>query len=695
MLQTGYVLGVCVLVLLKVSCVTNTSIEASDNHLVRWSECNSHSHDGSTAGLWTCVFLLSGDPAQDCLETYQVPVTHVIMWKLAALVICAACLVITSSNEPLMYKASYWLHLREGSVCAIKHIKGLPGVHTQGATASRAGRDPSPAASSGSTSSEDGSPTPETQASSESPGSGNSTSSGAGANETMPTDKGVAADVPVSSRKARRGKGGNKKKTMGGGKQGPHLVEVPQPTRPTTRDRLTPKHVLVPAVFEADPSSSEPQLDNGVPALPAAPAVPPSVPAAPDALNVPAAPAGAPSVPATPDALNVPAAPDALNVPAEAGDVAGGGVLSAKEEKRKEKKRVSMANAAAARKAAADLAAAGSITASSAEQPGQAGAFNPAPQFKAAAPAEPAAPAPSELPAPTEPADAGDISGVCGLTARQQRQKEKKRVNREKAAASKAVKKAAADSAAAGSITDNSADQPSQISDAGRSLANSSGNVKATHHSPAHVNSLDLPAAAASQEAPLAAPNSERTAPASGVPQEQDHLLVMGRVPMDSLVSPYVPSKRDSAEQKRAKKQVYESLVELATGQHQIISCWRIAGDGNCGYRATMIGLIEGAHANATFKQSLLASLPKAMEAIRRYCFTEEREGAQTCPINQGYRQLTTLVANKDNLSMDTLLRGVSRTSGQRFRLLLRGQTKAAAKASVSASSAAATYFLW
>ena len=89
------------------------------------------------------------------------------------------------------------------------------------------------------------------------------------------------------------------------------------------------------ASLQADPSSSEPQLDNGVPALPAAPAVPPSVPAAPDALNVLAAPAGAPSVPATPDALNVPAAPDALNVPAEAGDVAGGGVLSAKEEKRK------------------------------------------------------------------------------------------------------------------------------------------------------------------------------------------------------------------------------------------------------------------------------------------------------------------------------------------------------------------------
>ena len=73
-------------------------------------------------------------------------------------------------------------------------------------------------------------------------------------------------------------------------------------------------------------------------------------------------------------------------------------------------------------------------------------------------------------------------------------------------------------------------------------------------------------------------PMSYVKAARSGVPQEQDPLLVMGRVPMDSLVSPYVPSKRDSAEQKRAKKQVYESLVELATGQHQIISCWRIAG---------------------------------------------------------------------------------------------------------------------
>ena len=64
------------------------------------------------------------------------------------------------------------------------------------------------------------------------------------------------------------------------------------------------------------------------------------------------------------------------------------------------------------------------------------------------------------------------------------------------------------------------------------------------------------------------------------------------------------------------------------------------AGDGNCGYRATMIGLIEGAHASATFKRWLLASLPKALGDIRRHGFAKGRGGAQTCPINQGFREL-------------------------------------------------------
>ncbi len=53
-----------------------------------------------------------------------------------------------------------------------------------------------------------------------------------------------------------------------------------------------------------------------------------------------------------------------------------------------------------------------------------------------------------------------------------------------------------------------------------------------------------------------------------------------------------------------------------------------------------MIGLIEGAHANATFKQWLLASLPKALGAIRRFDFAKGRREAQTCPINQGFNQL-------------------------------------------------------
>ena len=64
------------------------------------------------------------------------------------------------------------------------------------------------------------------------------------------------------------------------------------------------------------------------------------------------------------------------------------------------------------------------------------------------------------------------------------------------------------------------------------------------------------------------------------------------------------------------------------------------AGDGNCGYRGVMIGLIEGAHASATFKQWMLQLLPKALGAIRRHGFAKGEEGAQTCPINQGFNQL-------------------------------------------------------
>ena len=73
-------------------------------------------------------------------------------------------------------------------------------------------------------------------------------------------------------------------------------------------------------------------------------------------------------------------------------------------------------------------------------------------------------------------------------------------------------------------------------------------------------------------------PMSYVKAARSGVPQEQDPLLVMDRVPMDSLVSPYLPSERDSAEEQQSKKKVYDSLVELATGRHQIRSCRHIAG---------------------------------------------------------------------------------------------------------------------
>ena len=82
----------------------------------RWGKWDGHSHNGSTAGLWTCVLLLSGDPARDCLETYQVPVTHAVMCKLAVLVFCVACLLVTSSDETLMYKVT--VHHLRSSCCA-------------------------------------------------------------------------------------------------------------------------------------------------------------------------------------------------------------------------------------------------------------------------------------------------------------------------------------------------------------------------------------------------------------------------------------------------------------------------------------------------------------------------------------------------------------------------------------------------
>ena len=73
-------------------------------------------------------------------------------------------------------------------------------------------------------------------------------------------------------------------------------------------------------------------------------------------------------------------------------------------------------------------------------------------------------------------------------------------------------------------------------------------------------------------------PMSYVKAACNGVPQEQDPLLVMNRVLMDDLVGPYVAREHDSAEQQRAKQKVYDSLTELATGQHKIRSCRRIAG---------------------------------------------------------------------------------------------------------------------
>ncbi|DBB14545.1 TPA: hypothetical protein ACH3X3_004821 [Trebouxia sp. C0006] len=347
-------------------------------------------------------------------------------WKAAAAAGLAAAQGDKQQNPPAMTMTIPVVLLKVNSFTT-----GAPVPIERPATAEpaafRAGQEPSPAAPSDATSIGDAQRplTPKAQASGESPASGNRTSSGAGAAKTTPNGKGVAP-------------GG--KKDMVGSKQGPTAGGGGSGGGGATSNKTHHPHQL-------DPSSSEPQLDSGVdgpqvPTVPAAPAVTPSVPAVPDAPavtpSVPAVPAG----PAMPP--SVPAAPDALNVPADAGGIAGGGVQTTREEKHKEKKRRNRKKVAAAKKAAADLAAADSTTASSAEQPGQAHLLSmyvqttcmllcrlmlstlrlsmtelplhlprllPLPQLR---------PAPVSL---AEPADAGDITGGHVVPARQQKQK--------------------------------------------------------------------------------------------------------------------------------------------------------------------------------------------------------------------------------------------------------------------------------
>ncbi|DBB04455.1 TPA: hypothetical protein ACH3X1_012558 [Trebouxia sp. C0004] len=86
MLQTGRSLAVCVLVVLKVGNVTNTSSEVIDG-TDRWSEWEGHSDSDSRSGLRTCILVLLGEPARDCFDIYHAPAMHAVLGQLRSAVI--------------------------------------------------------------------------------------------------------------------------------------------------------------------------------------------------------------------------------------------------------------------------------------------------------------------------------------------------------------------------------------------------------------------------------------------------------------------------------------------------------------------------------------------------------------------------------------------------------------------------------
>lgn len=56
-----------------------------------------------------------------------------------------------------------------------------------------------------------------------------------------------------------------------------------------------------------------------------------------------------------------------------------------------------------------------------------------------------------------------------------------------------------------------------------------------------------------------------------------------------------------------------------------IYGSWLVAaGDGNCGYRAVLAGLIEGAQGSCTLKAHLLQRLPEVYCSISRWTFTAD-----------------------------------------------------------------------
>lgn len=70
------------------------------------------------------------------------------------------------------------------------------------------------------------------------------------------------------------------------------------------------------------------------------------------------------------------------------------------------------------------------------------------------------------------------------------------------------------------------------------------------------------------------------------------------------------------------------------------------AGDGNCGYRAVLAGLIEHAQSNTGLKDHLLEKLPEAYSLISRWTFTASLHPNYAAHLNSGYTLL--MVSGRD-----------------------------------------------
>ncbi len=90
----------------------------------------------------------------------------------------------------------------------------------------------------------------------------------------------------------------------------------------------------------------------------------------------------------------------------------------------------------------------------------------------------------------------------------------------------------------------------------------------------------------------------------------------------------------------QAADSVQKSLCTWHFKIRQPLTCFFcVSGDGNCAYRASMVGLIEQAYVKPSAKTLLLCCIPKVLKGVRRWKFANGIVNFQE-NIKEGVRQL-------------------------------------------------------